>query len=299
MKNMREFKGKKYIIMMLLSITLSCITVFANDRAMNQSTTSSQITMEQETTELLEEIAELRREVTSMKQELNNINETYGKTYIAQKDVNVFLEQSSNSKLMGVFKAGSVIKANNISEDGIWIETDQGYVKEMFVVALEDVQQHTTFQIAKEEVKQETVKPKEYKTGVTGKSGLTKEDLDYLLAGSRMADCSDEVLKIEKENNVNAFFTISVAQAETQRGKTGTGKSKNNAYGITSTSGGYRTFGSLADSVIEFGGMMERMYISKGRNTVAKVHAIYTDSPNWAGNVNTIMNKELAKIKGK
>lgn len=316
MKNLMEFKGQKYIIMMLISIALCCITVFASEKALEENATLSGsqqevvVETQDEMSKLLEELTALKEEVAEMKQELNNVKQLNSNTYIAQKDVNVFAETSSYSELMGTFKSGSVIRINTISEDSGWAETDQGYVKLMFLTQLEETKQEALFtkaepkveEVKKEEVVVTTVAPKttEYRIGVTGKSGLSKEDLDYLLAGSRMADCSDEVLAIEEQYNVNGFFTISVAQAETERGKTGTGKSKNNAFGITDPKkGGYRYFNNLGGSVEEFGGMMHRVYISKGRDTVSKVHAVYTDSPNWSSNVNAIMNKELAKIKAK
>lgn len=308
MKNMREFRGQKYIIMLIMSIALSCITVYANDKAIKQQEVTQQEMLNEKEIilSLQQEVEALKNEIRDVKQELALEQDEQSKTYIAQKDVTAFLETSSYSKVMGTFKAGSVIKANMITEDGVWIETDQGFVKRIFVTPLEEAYNEIFFEISQpnnqeqqKPNKEEVVAPKQYKTGVTGKSGLTKEDLDYLLAGSPMAGCSEAVLKIEEQHGVNAFFTISVAQAETQRGLTGTGKSKNNAFGIISSKGGYRYFNSLADSVIEFGGMMERVYISKGRNTISKVHAIYTSSPNWAGNVTAVMNKELAKIKAK
>lgn len=276
MKNMKTLKGQKYLLTILATML-----VFLVGSAIYPSNADE---VEEDVKEMRDEIVLLKKEICELK-ESNNV-------YITQNDVNVFEGPSSLSKKKGVFKAGAVIKANSITEDGIWAVTNYGYVKLVFIRGLEEAKTNVMFEEVKEEVK------KDYSAGVVGKSGLTKKDLSILLKGSKMENCIDAILKIENDYNVNAFFTISVAQAETQRGSTGIGASKNNAYGITQRSGGYRTFNTLSDSVLEFGGMLDRVYISKGRNTVSKVGQIYCGTPvEWEIKVNRIMSSELAKMK--
>ena len=308
MKNLKEIKGRKYILTMMVSIMLCCITVFASSTVTYEEEKESQINnVQNELTDLSAQIVALTTQVEELKIELSGIQELNNKTYIVQTPAKAFIEENAQSKLLGTFNVGSAIKANIVSEDGLWIETDQGYVETKNLKQLDTVRNENNFVIYEEKVEtaeekepvKEEVKPITYNLSVKGKSGLTKEDLDYILAGTPMKDCADEMLLIEEKYNVNAFFTSAVAQAETQRGLTGTGKSKNNAFGITSKSGGYRTFNSLGDSVIEFGGMIDRVYFSRGLTTVKQVHSLYTSSPNWSSNVSSIMKSTLAKIKQK
>ena len=325
MKNLREIKGRKYILTIMMSVMLSCITVFASSNVSYEEGKEEEMTMtvQGELTALTSQLDALETQVSDLQTQLEDIKELNSKTYIAQKQVNVFKYANSESQILGTFNAGSVIRANIISEDKQWIETEQGFVSIKDVKQLDTARNEDYFNIKKEEiietvpevqkptsqpntttqsnkpVQQVETKPVSYNLSVKGKSGLTKEDLDYILAGSPMKNCAKEVLQVEEKYNVNAFFTISVAQAETQRGLTGTGKSKNNAFGITSKSGGYRTFNNLGESVIEFGGMIERVYFSRGLDTVEKIHTLYTSSPNWSTNVKKIMNNTLTKIKQK
>ena len=316
MKNLKEIKGRKYILTMMVSIMLCCITVFASSTVTYEGEESQTTTVQEELADLTNQMTALKTQLDELKIELEGIRELNSKTYIVQKDAQAFTEDNNQSKLLGTFKAGSAIKANVISEDGLWIETDQGYVETKNLKQLDVSRNENTFVIHEEkvqvaeaekpvqqtvaqQVKKEETKPVSYNLSVKGKSGLTKADLDYILAGTPMKDCADEILLIEEKYNVNAFFTSAVAQAETQRGLTGTGRSKNNAFGITAKSGGYRKFNSLGESVIEFGGMIERVYFSRGLGTVEQVHSVYTSSPNWSRNVNSIMKSTLAKIKQK
>lgn len=319
MKKIKDLNGQKYILTIIMSLMLCCITVFASSNVTHEEEKGNDLTAMQVNIQLLtDQVAELQSHITSLQTELSDMQELNSKTYIAQKEVDVFTEQNNQSQQIGTFKSGSVIKANIISEDGLWIETEQGYVEIKNLIPLESARNSDNFVLCQKKEEQE--KPQSnnvqtnntqsnnvqevqskpvYNLSVKGKSGLTKEDLDYILAGSPMKNCAAAVLLVEEKYNVNAFFTVSVAQAETQRGLTGTGKSKNNAFGITAASGGYRKFNSLSDSVIEFGGMIERVYFSRGLDTVEKVHKLYTSSPNWSTNVKKIMNDTLAKIKKK
>lgn len=320
MKKIKDLNGKKYIVTIMMSVMLCCVTVFASSNASNhvEEKENELLIMQTNIEELSDRLVDLQSHIASLEVELSDMEELNSKTYVTQKEVSVFKEPNNQSQQFGTFKIGSVIKANIISEDGLWIETEQGYVETKNLVQLEsarNIDAFVPYQEKKEEekpqsnnVQNNTTQPNKeqqtqsnpvYNVAVKGKSGLTKADLDYILAGSPMKNCAEAVLSVEEKYNVNAFFTVSVAQAETQRGLTGTGKSKNNAFGITSTSGGYRTFNSLSDSVIEFGGMIERVYFSRGLDTVEKVHSIYTSSPNWSTNVKKIMNDTLAKIKKK
>lgn len=312
MKKLNRITGKRYILTIIMSVMLSTITLFASSNISYEKGEDEEMTMSVQTelTAITSQLDALEKYVAELEGKLENIEGLNAKTFIAQTEVKVFSSKNNTSQVLGTFKSGSVIKANIISEDNLWIETEQGFVETKNLVKLETARNQDGFSVVKTEVvevKPETQKPVQetqpkpvsYSLNVKGKSGLSKEDLDYILKGSPMYNCAQQVLQVEEKYNVNAFFTISVAQAETQRGLTGTGKSKNNAFGITAASGGYRTFNSLGDSVLEFGGMIDRVYFSRGLTTVEKIHTLYTSSPNWSKNVNTIMNSTLAKIKQK
>lgn len=308
MKNMIKTGIYKYVLIAIISVLLSSVTILANEKQ-----TEKQIAIDENAARLEEEIItmntsieELQREIESMKGYIEELEASRKQTYIITREAPVFEEKSSLSKKMGTFPINSVVTVTSISEDGIWLECEQGYFKIYNAIALVNAQDKQTFIEAAEEEKEEvtsTQPTEEKKTlvngskSIVGKSNLTLEQVEQLLAGSPMSGTGETVLEVEEKYNLNAFFTIAVAQCETQRGLTGTGATKKNPYGLTAKGQGYRSFSSYDEAIRTFGDTLNRLYISNGRTTVEKVNEIYCPgNTGWSTMVRTIMNQYLNKL---
>lgn len=304
MENITKTAFYKYILIAIISVLISSVTLLANEKQ-----TEKQITIDNNTARLEEEIdemstlmEELQKEVESMKGYINALEESQKQTYIITREAPVFEEKSSYSKQMGIFPVNSVVTVTSISEDGIWLECEQGYFKIYNAIALINARDKQTFIVAEEKVAstQPTEEKKTLVNGsksIVGKSNLTLEQVEQLLSGSPMSGTGKTVLEVEEKYNVNAFFTIAVAQSETQRGLTGTGASKKNPYGLTSKGNGYRSFNSYDEAILTFGDTLNRLYIPNGRTTVEKVNQIYCPgNSGWSTSVRTIMDNYLKKL---
>ena len=310
MKKITKEGACKYLLVGIVSLLISGTSVIlASDERKKED---NQILIEQITTTFESEVEQMGVQISTLEEELKEmkeyvklLEESKKKTYIITQEAPVFQEQSSLSKRLGTFPVNSVVTISHISEDGIWLECEQGYFKIYNAIALINAQDTNSFVEYKEEEKQvASTQPTEEKkplvnadSTIVGKSNLTLEQVEILLSGSPMSGHGQAVLDIETKYNVNAFFTVSVAQNETQRGKTGTGASKKNPFGITQSGGGYRTFNSYSDAIYSFGDIMNRLYIPNGRTTIEKVNEIYCPgNSEWGRSVRTIMNNYYKKL---
>ena len=299
----------KYLLVGIVSLLISgASVVLANDHKKEENDILIEqitLTFEKEAEEMGVEIQALQNDLKEMKEYVEAMENSRKQTYIITREAPVFAEQSSSSKRLGTFPVNSVVTVTHVSEDGIWLETEQGYFKIYNAIALINAQDRNCFVEYKEEQKQvASTQPTEEKkvlvnasSTIVGKSNLTLKQVESLLEGSPMSGHGQAILDIEEKYNVNAFFTISVAQNETQRGKTGTGASKKNPFGITQRGNGYRTFSSYSEAIYSFGDIMNRLYIPKGRTTIETVNEIYCPgNSGWGRNVRTIMNSYYKKL---
>ena len=312
MKNLIKTGIYKYIFIALISVLVSGVTILASEKQVEQQISVDENTarLENQITEMTTVLEELQNEIQYMKEYIETLEKAQIQTYIITREAPVFEETSSLSERVGTFPISSLVTVTNISEDGIWLECEQGYFKIYNAIKLTDAKDKETFILAEEEIQEETEEEvvgtqptEETKTlvngskSIVGKSNLTLEQVEQLLAGSPMSGTGQTVLQVEEKYNVNAFFTIAVAQCETQRGLTGTGASKKNPYGLTVSGGGYRAFSSYSEAIETFGSTLSRLYIPNGRTTVEKVNEIYCpDNSNWSTMVRTIMDNYLKKL---
>lgn len=307
MKNIIKNGLYKYILIGLISVLISGATLLANEKQAEKEITIDQnaINLEKEIDEMNTLVQELQQEIQKMKDHINDLEASQKQTYIITKDAPVFEKTSSLSKQLGTFPINSVVTVTNISEDGIWLECEQGYFKIYNAIALINAIDRNPLVVTedkKEEVPstQPTEEKKALVNGsksIVGKSNLTLEQIESLLAGTPMSGTGPAVLEIEEKYKVNAFFTVAVAQCETQLGLTGTGASKKNPYGLTSKGGGYRSFSSYSEAIQTFGDTLNRLYIPNGRTTVEKVNEIYCPgNTDWSKKVRTVMDKYLDKL---
>lgn len=211
-------------------------------------------------------------------------------TYIMVKEAPVFEAPSSNSKQVGKYSISSVVRVNETTDDGIWYKNEKGYFKTFNCISLIAAETKDGFIKSSDGENKKTLNNAD-KT-IVGKSNMNLNQIKTLLKGSAMEDCAQTILDVENQYNLNAFFIISVAYVETQLGKTGVGKSKNNCYGLTKRGGGFQTFTYKKDSVKTFGDTINRLYVKNGRTTIEKVNSLYCpNTTKWSTDVRKTMNK--------
>lgn len=130
--------------------------------------------------------------------------------------------------------------------------------------------------------------------GVNSYSGCTVEELRKITKGTPMQGCEQVILDIEKEYQINAFFTCAVALTETGMGKTGVGASQNNLFGMRGSKGFY-WYDSPEESIRAFGGCIYRVYWKNGRKTLPRIAEWYCDS-SWAKTVERNINYLYGKV---
>lgn len=306
MKTLKTKGITRYIVMALISLLVS-VTLLASEQHQEKEAIIEQDKniLEGEIESMGTQIDDLQQEIDKMRTYINTLEEYRKQVYIITKDTPVFKETSSNSKKLGTLPVNSVVSVTWRSKDGIWYECQYGYFKCYNAIALINAQETSTFIVEEEKTVVSTQPSEDNKNktivdaskSIIGKSNLTVQQVEQLLAGSPMSGCGPAVLEVESKYNINAFFTVSVAQAETQRGKTGTGASKKNPYGLTQKGGGYRTFKSYNEAIMTFGDTLNRLYIPNGRTTIEKVNEIYCPgNSQWSVNVRTIMKNYKTKL---
>lgn len=134
--------------------------------------------------------------------------------------------------------------------------------------------------------------------GINSYSYATIEQLKKVTSNTPLQGYEQVILDTEKANDVNALFILAVAQTETGFGKTGTGKSRNNAFGLTSVKGGYAYYNNIGESVRAFGKNIKNVHFSNGRYTLPQINSVYCPSNlSWAksveNNINSVYNKMI------
>lgn len=134
--------------------------------------------------------------------------------------------------------------------------------------------------------------------GVNSYSNVTIGQLQKITKGTPLYGYEQTILNTEKKYQVNAFFILAVAQNETSFGRTGVGKSRNNAFGLTSRKGGYAYYNNIGESVAAFGSNIKNVHFNNGRYTLPQINSVYCPgNKNWAksieNNINSIYNKMI------
>lgn len=117
--------------------------------------------------------------------------------------------------------------------------------------------------------------------GVNSYSHATVAQLRKVTKGTRFEGYEQVILETEKANDVNAFFILAVAKEETSLGCAGTGLSRNNAYGLTSSKGGYAYYDSIGESIRAFGSNIKNVHFKNGRYTISSIGKVYCPG-NWS-----------------
>jgi len=129
---------------------------------------------------------------------------------------------------------------------------------------------------------------------ITEPSGLTSDELERVLSETELEGLGDAFSKLD-DNGVNAIFAISVAQLESDSGTSRMARQDNNLFGLIGMK-----FSSKEECINYFGDLMNRLYFSRGRDTVESIQPVYCpDNPYWTSEIFAFMNKNSFKaIRG-
>lgn len=129
---------------------------------------------------------------------------------------------------------------------------------------------------------------------VVSNSGLTIDEIDYLLEDSWLSGYSYLFYNCEKIGGINAYYSLAVSWTESHWGESDIGYTLNNYFGITSRSG-YRQFADR-DSCMEYWEeLMQTTYIAEGRDTPISIGKVYCDEE-WAYVVVQVMGDLRDKV---
>lgn len=128
-----------------------------------------------------------------------------------------------------------------------------------------------------------------YATGsVTSVSNVSSADLNKYLKG-KLSGMGSALIAAGKANGIDPAFLAAIAMHETGNGSSNAIRTKSNAFGIMSSKGGLRSFGSVAESISYTADMLRRLYTSQGLTTVAAIQKKY--APVGVANDPTGLNK--------
>lgn len=139
----------------------------------------------------------------------------------------------------------------------------------------------------------------QYKTGINVKNmffvtGVTVEELNMLLEGTRLEGAGKYFKQLEDDYGVNAILAISVGRLESQLGDSDIAREYNNAFGFRGDNG-WLHFKSLEDSVIYFGKLMNHeRYLGKSLSEIGK---IYCPNDVWSDKVSSVVDRHVKMIE--
>lgn len=142
-----------------------------------------------------------------------------------------------------------------------------------------------------------------YNYDVRNISNVTAEQIDRMLAGTKLAGYGKKYVEVGKMNGVDPAFLASVSMAET--GGTAIDR-RNNVGGLMKRGGGKMSFTSINECIDYMGLLFVRMYINDGLVTVEQIHDRYSPdgaandptnlNQNWVGNVYKFMGEAGVKL---
>jgi len=127
------------------------------------------------------------------------------------------------------------------------------------------------------------------RTDPTKACGLEAGDYEELLAGTEMEGLGKALESGEKLYHVNGLFVAAICAHESGWGESRLARECNNLGGIKGGSG-YRSFYNKEICVLYMFSLLERKYISQGRDNIGEIGKMYCETGGWAGAITSIMN---------
>jgi hypothetical protein len=119
---------------------------------------------------------------------------------------------------------------------------------------------------------------------------LTADQYDALLTGTELEGIGHTLTAGEKMYKVNGLFVAAIAAHESGWGSSRLAPKCNNLGGIKGGSG-YRDFATREICVLYMFSLLDRLYISRGHDTIGEIGRVYCETGGWAGSIEKIMNK--------
>ena len=135
-----------------------------------------------------------------------------------------------------------------------------------------------------------------YTDYVNTSSGLSELDVYNILneKAPAMACVASDIIAIERDYGINAFFTMAVASHESGWATSSLATYNNNLFGLkNSSTGGWYDFSSKSESVYLFARSISSIYFDRGLVTPWDINPVYCpgDGGFWSSQVVTIMKQ--------
>jgi hypothetical protein len=118
---------------------------------------------------------------------------------------------------------------------------------------------------------------------------LTADQYDALLTDTGLEGLGQTFASGEKMYKVNGLFVAAIAAHESGWGSSRLARECNNLGGIKGGSG-YRDFATREICVLYMFSLLDRLYISQGRDTISEIGRVYCETDGWAESIEGIMS---------
>lgn len=238
---------------------------------------------------------------------------------ISCRGLNIRKEPNEDSDIIGVLYYGNIIDVNDTDdEDAQWLKMSAGgYVDKNYLEVYDPNKDYSLpdeflEELRKEEekrIEQQSVRASRgaevpkivsnnttayYTDYVNTSSGLSELDVYNILndKAPAMACIASDIINVERDYGINAFFTMAVASHESGWATSTLATNNNNLFGLKNGSSWY-DFNSKSDSVYLFAKSISNLYFNKGLVTPWDINPVYcpNDGGYWATQVVSIMNQ--------
>ena len=132
---------------------------------------------------------------------------------------------------------------------------------------------------------------------ITQKSNLVPEMMEALLPED-LKGLGQAFYDGEEKHNINALFVLAIVRLESGSGTSYLARNKNNLGGIKGGGDEYRAFDSKEECIAYMFDLLDRIYISKGRDTIDEIGHIYCATGGWIPQVKSLFNDLLEECNG-
>ena len=275
----------------------------------------------QETVVVEEVVIEEEPEIEDT-EEPEPVVETIEKVVISYNGLNVREQPSVESNRIGVLYYGDLVNVIVTDNESEWLELEMGgFINAEFVETYDpekvyELPEEFLNQIREEEQAQAShevmisrgadIPPivssntyAYYTDYVNTPSGLTELDVYNILneKGPALASIASDIVAIERDYGINAFFTMAVAAHESWWGRSDLAVYNNNLFGLkNSETGTWYGFSNPSESVYLFARSIIDIYFPNGLVTPWDINPVYCpgDGGFWATQIVTIMNECIA-----
>ncbi len=132
---------------------------------------------------------------------------------------------------------------------------------------------------------------------ITQKSNLVPDMIEALLP-PELKGLGQTFHDGEERHNINALFVLAIVRLESGNGTSYLAHARNNLGGIKGGEDGYRAFASKQECVAYMFDLLDRLYISKGRETIDEIGHVYCATGGWIPQVKSIMHELVEECNG-